>query len=443
MGNRIEIQLGEHDSNKVTSEIKTETPEQFFAMDRIELSEKAIKEGVAQLEGDRLTTLESVKGIISAASMANKEAHLSPEGKHVNQDQMLTYFNEKKGVFAAGVFDGMGGYEGGELASLKIKEYFLEALKVLNNDSTREEIRLAVDGAIAGAVADLQKLAESNVRLKKADSTLTVGIGVIKDGRYTVHIFHVGDSKAYLYQAETGKLTQVTSDDSLVHEFEKAGVLSGLQAKIHPGKAVVNNSLKNVGDNGYQFFTLEDLQPGDRLDFFSDGVTDQFREDNLEGERSNELQTFIRDYNLTPTEIVSAAELRKKQGLGMATKEGNLALSKDDDATVVRFRVPRPEMKVEKEIPAVTRQALLNNETLKGILAYYINELEGSTKETRARITDKTIDDDIRKFLKEFPTEYDFIAQKGPGEFFENFTIGDRAKYERYMPIFQDLIYKG
>ncbi len=58
---------------------------------------------------------------------------------------------------------------------------------------------------------------------------------------------HLGDSRAYLYRKE-GKLIQLTSDDSLVMEMVKHGMLSENEARTHSLKHIVT---KYLGANNF------------------------------------------------------------------------------------------------------------------------------------------------------------------------------------------------
>ena len=88
--------------------------------------------------------------------------------------------------------------------------------------------------------------------------------------RDTVHVAHVGDSRAYLLHH--GKMRQLTEDHSVIAELIKAGQLTPTAARHHRLRHLITRSI------GGPESAAPDLQclpwaPGDFLLLCSDGLT--------------------------------------------------------------------------------------------------------------------------------------------------------------------------
>ena len=99
------------------------------------------------------------------------------------------------------------------------------------------------------------------------------------------------------------------------------GLIDNLAAKTSEYKAVVSSTLRADTSTGiverpiYKVTEIDHMEEGDVIWLFSDGLTDQFREDDLEGSKSNELQIYVADYGLSPEELIAAGILRYKQNI--------------------------------------------------------------------------------------------------------------------------------
>ncbi|MFZ0376492.1 MAG: hypothetical protein WCD11_16520 [Solirubrobacteraceae bacterium] len=84
-------------------------------------------------------------------------------------------------------------------------------------------------------------------------------------------IANVGDSRTYLYR--DGELRQLTRDQSLVQELIDRGAITADQARAHPQRSVVLETLdgaeRTIGEPA-----LEQARLGDRLLLCSDGISD-------------------------------------------------------------------------------------------------------------------------------------------------------------------------
>jgi protein phosphatase len=173
------------------------------------------------------------------------------------------------------VADGMGGHEGGEVASQ------------LAAETVKGELRAALSAGVpdtdaawhallrAAAITANQRIYErsrAGAAARGMGTTLTVALVA---GR-RAHLAHVGDSRAYLITpagAAGEGLTweQLTTDHSLVARLVDIGQLTPEQARVHPQRNMIYRSLGT--DPATDVDTLSKaLAPGDVLLLCSDGL---------------------------------------------------------------------------------------------------------------------------------------------------------------------------
>jgi protein phosphatase len=171
------------------------------------------------------------------------------------------------------VADGMGGHQGGEVASAT-------ALEVLLAEYVeRHDLR---DAAVAANDAVYDRSLEDDA-VRGMGTTLTAA--VVGDDHETLIFGHVGDSRAYLFR--DGELRRVTTDHSLVEELLLAGELTEDEAFRDPRRSQITRAV------GLEPGVEVDLYPvalvaGDRVLLCSDGLTDMVRDDVLTEALANE-----------------------------------------------------------------------------------------------------------------------------------------------------------
>lgn len=169
------------------------------------------------------------------------------------------------------VADGMGGHAAGEVASGITAEMFAGLRDVdLSDDLTKP-----LGEAIEQATAEIAKRVEDDPDLEGMGTTVTA----ILFGERRIAVANIGDSRAYLYQRDRRKLTQLTHDDSFVQLMVENGDITAEQAVHHPYRNIV---LKSVNGKYVQprFTTLVRIH-GDRYLVCSDGLTDYVETDDL------------------------------------------------------------------------------------------------------------------------------------------------------------------
>ncbi len=100
-------------------------------------------------------------------------------------------------------------------------------------------------------------------------ATTLTAVAVSNEGDYV--IANVGDSRTYLYR--DGDLRQLTRDQSLVQELIDRGAITADQARTHPQRSVVLETLDGAGRTIGEP-ALEQARLGDRLLLCSDGISD-------------------------------------------------------------------------------------------------------------------------------------------------------------------------
>lgn len=191
-----------------------------------------------------------------------------------NQDSVFVKeLSQNSGLFI--VADGMGGYEGGELASSQAVKIISDY--ILSNDfmsmNTNDVCTLLSD-AVHSANMQIYKAAQSKTELNGMGTTVVVCL-ITHNILYTAS---VGDSRGYIYSK--GKLTQITSDHSLVANLVKRGLISQEEARVHPQKNVITRAVGSEDDVIVDTF-VNNLRFGDTLLICSDGLYTMLTEDEI------------------------------------------------------------------------------------------------------------------------------------------------------------------
>ncbi len=163
------------------------------------------------------------------------------------------------------VADGMGGHQGGEVASATA----LEALRaaIAEGASVPDAVRRANQAVHDQAAADDQ--------LRGMGTTLTAA--TFGDDA-TLEIAHVGDSRAYLMR--DGVLARITTDHSLVQELVDAGELTEEEARSDPRRSMITRALGMDAEVEVDAYPVG-LRRGDRVLLCSDGLTSMVDDDGI------------------------------------------------------------------------------------------------------------------------------------------------------------------
>ena len=137
------------------------------------------------------------------------------------------------------VCDGMGGANGGRVASMRA---FDNANRAVYEKATSDPEVLGMG---------------------------TTGVCALQRGNLA-HIVHAGDSRAYLWHG--GAIRQLTRDHSMVQQLVDSGQITREQAALHPQKNLITRAL-GVSANIVPEYNRCEVVPGDLLLLCTDGLT--------------------------------------------------------------------------------------------------------------------------------------------------------------------------
>jgi protein phosphatase len=163
------------------------------------------------------------------------------------------------------VADGMGGAQGGDVASRTLAEVFEEACAAGGLPD-------ALAATVEAANARIHAMANDDESLRGMGCTTTASY--VAEGRVT--IAHVGDSRLYRLRGES--FEQLTDDHSLVGGLVRLGQLSPEEAEVHPQRSVI---LRAVGvEPRVEVDVLHhDVEAEDVYLVCSDGLTGMVRDE--------------------------------------------------------------------------------------------------------------------------------------------------------------------
>lgn len=174
-----------------------------------------------------------------------------------------------RGVLLA-VSDGMGGAQAGEVASALVVETLKRALEDAPDETPRPAL---MNDAIQKAHQAVWDTATRES--KKMGATLTAVF--VHQGQ--AYIAEVGDSRAYLLRS--GKICQLTHDQSMVQLLVDTGVIEPEQAEHSPIRNVILQAMGNQPDVKVALAKL-DLRDRDCLILCSDGLTGLVHDDEIQ-----------------------------------------------------------------------------------------------------------------------------------------------------------------
>lgn len=172
--------------------------------------------------------------------------------------------------------DGMGGYNGGEIASslatTSVKNYISNNFYKIEHD--KESILNLIKNAVEYANMIVYEKSKEDKELEGMGTTLDVCL--IYNNR--VYIGHVGDSRVYRIRKEF--IRKLTIDHSYVQELVKDGTITKEEAYNHPKK---NMLMKALGCTAYvePDVMVKGFIKDDILLMSSDGLTNMLKDEEI------------------------------------------------------------------------------------------------------------------------------------------------------------------
>ena len=194
--------------------------------------------------------------------------------------------------------DGMGGYNGGEIASkLAIqtaKSYIEDNFKQIDKD--KESIIQLVASSMEYANMIVFEKSKENKELEGMGTTLEICL--IYNNR--AYIGHIGDSR--IYRIRKNLIRKLTQDHSYVQKLVKDGKITQEEATHHPQK---NMLMKALGCNAFvePDIMVKGFLKDDIIVMSSDGLTNMVKQEEI-------YETAKRDIQKAPVELVNLANDR-------------------------------------------------------------------------------------------------------------------------------------
>lgn len=185
-----------------------------------------------------------------------------------NEDTFLAE-QLSNGWIAACVIDGVGGYEGGEVAAEIARTTIQQNLQQLSADPLQN----LLEGLYKANEAIYTEKQSGRGNFQMA-CVLTIALVDIANNQF--YYAHVGDTRLYLLRDQS--LVKVTKDHSFVGFLEDSGRLSEREAMQHPKRNEINKALGFDPQINLKADYIETgsspFLPGDMLLLCSDGLTD-------------------------------------------------------------------------------------------------------------------------------------------------------------------------
>ena len=191
------------------------------------------------------------------------------------------------------VIDGMGGYEGGEIAALIVAISFLENPEDWNNlNLLTSEIKNTIGSILIRASQKIRKIADNNLDLAYMGAALAGVVFWNED----IIIFNCGDCRVYYQKGRY--LQKISHDHSLVQELFDKGKIEENDMRTHPRKNILTACVSaNLSGIDIYFNEFSNTQQQNRFFICSDGVWEALSKEELE-------ECLCNDYLATANNIV-------------------------------------------------------------------------------------------------------------------------------------------
>lgn len=168
------------------------------------------------------------------------------------------------------VCDGMGGHNGGTIASHVAVERIIEEFGKAPTRNQRRALSVAIDRANE----TIRTKGDQDPKLRNMGTTC-VAIA-IRGSR--IQVAHVGDSRAYLFRGNS--FEQLTRDHTYLNDLIDIGLLTPEKAKNHPERNIITRCV-GMGDVLQIDFNPVQGQVGDAFMLCSDGLYTHVEDDEM------------------------------------------------------------------------------------------------------------------------------------------------------------------
>ena len=238
------------------------------------------------------------------------------------------------------VIDGVGGYEGGEVAAAIAGESILEYLK----ENTIGDCLQLLKHAVIYANNCIHQ--ERQIKPELANMSCVLTASLIELNSMRVNMAHVGDTR--LYQYSGNQIEKLSHDHSLVGYREEIGDLTEEEAMTHPQRNIISrdlgSSLLSEADKTYVEVASYPLDNKIQLMLCSDGLCDM-----ITSKRMSLILSSTRSAEEKVNQLIEAA----------------LDAGGRDNVTVVLVDIESDEY-VEEEIVSMIEETPVSEKKSKG-----------------------------------------------------------------------------
>lgn len=168
------------------------------------------------------------------------------------------------------VIDGLGGYEGGEVAASIAKSTILGVMEKYQERNSLDAIMQSITDA-NNAIFNQRKSSD-----KLSDMACVITAAVLDLSKKQLNVAHVGDTR--LYQCDKGGLLKLTHDHSFVGALEDGGHITEEDAMKHPRRnlidRIVGDELKEKDTPRFIEAAVFPVIKGNQYLLCSDGLSD-------------------------------------------------------------------------------------------------------------------------------------------------------------------------
>ena len=198
-------------------------------------------------------------------------------GKVRTNNEDSVYINIESKILM--IADGMGGHNGGEIASKLAVEIVSKYLTDRIENNILNEIE--IDNYLVQAL----NLANSKIRIEGSHNPSLYNMGttlvlcVISETN-NLHIANIGDSRLYIIDIQREKISKLTIDHTLAENQYRDGKISKEYADKHPLRHILAQAL-GISEQINPYLTNCKWHQGEYLLLCSDGLTDMIYENEI------------------------------------------------------------------------------------------------------------------------------------------------------------------
>jgi serine/threonine protein phosphatase PrpC len=185
--------------------------------------------------------------------------------RELNEDRFLV--QSDSGLFA--VADGMGGHDGGELASNSIVEH----LKSIGIPTSARDLRARFEDRVTIANREIREIA-----LRRNAGMIGSTLAALLTFEHQYACLWAGDSRIYMFR--DGQLSQLSRDHTEVQDLLDRGLMTPEEAANSPRRNVITRAIGTF-DNPTLDFTYGRIRAQDKFLLCSDGLIAHVTDDEM------------------------------------------------------------------------------------------------------------------------------------------------------------------